>query len=101
MEQTMNVVKMEIMPRFEKAYKAIRIYKINVFHYLKDYRIIFVQNLQIGQAKSIITFSKISCNMLICNSHNLVAIRLKLKLKRIPKRKQQKKWMLDSLVTKV
>ena len=35
------------------------------------------------------------------SDHNLVAIRLKLKLKKIPRRKQQKKWKLDSLVTKV
>src|SRR6476661_130 len=33
--------------------------------------------------------------------HNLVAMRLKLKLKKITMRRQQKKWKLDSLVTKV
>ena len=31
----------------------------------------------------------------------IVAMRLKLKLKKIPRRRQQKKWKLDSLVTKV
>src|SRR6476469_9680538 len=35
------------------------------------------------------------------SDHNLMAVRLKLKLKKIPRRKQQKKWNLDSLVTKV
>src|SRR6476661_8724747 len=35
------------------------------------------------------------------SDHNLVAMWLKLKLKKIPRRKQQKKWKLDSLVTKV
>src|SRR6476620_4451064 len=34
------------------------------------------------------------------SDHNLVAMRLKLKLKKIPRRRQ-KKWKLDSLVTKV
>ena len=34
------------------------------------------------------------------SDHNLVAMRLKLKLKKIPRRRQQKKWKLDSLVTK-
>src|SRR6476469_11239951 len=33
--------------------------------------------------------------------HNLVAMRLKLKLKKIPIRRQQKKWKLDSLISKV
>src|SRR6476619_642208 len=35
------------------------------------------------------------------SDHNLVAMRLKLKWKKIPRKKQQKKWKLDSLVTKV
>src|SRR6476619_5370872 len=35
------------------------------------------------------------------SDHNLVAMRLKLKLKKLPRRTQQKKWKLDSLVTKV
>src|SRR6476619_2787525 len=35
------------------------------------------------------------------SDHNLVAMWLKLKLKKIPRRRQQKKWKLDSLVTKV
>src|SRR6478609_4198165 len=35
------------------------------------------------------------------SDHNLVAMRLKLKLKKTPTRKQQKEWKLDSLVTKV
>ena len=35
------------------------------------------------------------------SDHNLVAMRLKLKLKKIPRRRQQKKWKLDSLVTRV
>src|SRR6476619_3813843 len=33
------------------------------------------------------------------SDHNLGAMRLKLKLKKIPRRRQQKKWKLDSLVT--
>src|SRR6476469_3650217 len=37
----------------------------------------------------------------IDSDHNLVAMRLKLNLNKIPKRKQQKKWKLDSLITKV
>src|SRR6476469_115569 len=37
----------------------------------------------------------------VYSDHNLVAMRLKLKWKKIPRRKQQKKWKLDSLVTKV
>src|SRR6476469_9786290 len=35
------------------------------------------------------------------SDHNLVAMRLKLKLKKIPRRRQQKKWKLDSLISKV
>src|SRR6476469_8725725 len=35
------------------------------------------------------------------SDHNLVAMRLKLRLKKIPRRRQQKQWKLDSLVTKV
>src|SRR6476661_8795777 len=35
------------------------------------------------------------------SDHKLVAMRLKLKLKKIPRKKQQKKWKLDSLINKV
>src|SRR6476469_73509 len=35
------------------------------------------------------------------SAHNQVAMRLKLKMKKIPRRKQQKKWRLDSLISKV
>src|SRR6476619_503267 len=35
------------------------------------------------------------------SDHKLLALRLKLKLKKIPRRRQQKKWKLDSLITKV
>src|SRR6476661_6033838 len=35
------------------------------------------------------------------SDHNLVALRLELKLKKIPRRRQQKKWKLDSLVNRV